>query len=169
MEKMLALKAETKSEPKEWRWQVKMPPAAGLQGASLELGSLFVGCAFYGNFRASGSVRRHPLPFLSSSLPCLPRAFCRPLSLPLLPILPIPSLSLSLSLSLFLCLFLSPCLLPVHAPLQKKGTLIRTSLLSHFLALSLSLSLCLSVSLFLSLCLSLSRCRSLRLSLSLFL
>ena len=33
--------------------------------------------------------------------------------------------SLSLSLSLFLCLFLSPCLLPVHAPLQKKGTLIQ--------------------------------------------
>ncbi|CAJ1384499.1 unnamed protein product [Effrenium voratum] len=26
LEKMLALKAETKSEPKEWRWQVKMPP-----------------------------------------------------------------------------------------------------------------------------------------------
>ena len=31
------------------------------------------------------------------------------------------SLFLSLSLSLFLRLFPSPCLLPVHAPLQKKG------------------------------------------------
>ena len=132
--------------------------------------------------------------------------FCRPLSLPLLPILPIPpslsllclslslslsvsllclslslsvslfvsrslslclclclSLSLSLSLSLFLCLFLSPCLLPVHAPLQKQGYPYSKPLYWRTSSLSLSFSLFLSVSLSLSVCLRLFLCLFLRL------
>ena len=131
-------------------------------------------CLGQTNFRASGSVRRHcPLPFLLLPL-SLVFFVCSVVLSPSLcsPSPPSPQASLSsISLSPSLSLSLSPCLLPVHAPLQKKGTLIRTPLLSHFLALSLclcvslSLFLCLSVSLFLSL----SRSLSLSLSVCVFL